>query len=87
MLELTDAVKQRLHESLAAADKPEQQGKCFRIMPKDERFLTLKLARPAPNDTIFTHEGDNVLALPRALKPLLQGKSLGVNSTGMLKLS
>jgi hypothetical protein len=87
MLELTQAVKQRLHKSLATADKPEQQGKCFRIVPEDERILTLKLARPAPSDTVFTHKGDKVLALPKALRPFFQGKSLDIDAAGTLRLS
>lgn len=85
MLEMTEAAKQQLHKSLAAgADKPVQEGKCFRIVPKDERFLTLKLARPAANDTVFTHEGDNILALPKALQPFFKDKSLDIDSSGKL---
>lgn len=87
MLELTETARSRLHRSLAAADKPDQQDKCFRIVPKDDKVLTLKLARPASSDTIFTHEGANVLALPKALQPFFQGKSLDIDSSGNLKLS
>ena len=86
MLKLTETAKNRLHKSLAAADKPKLQGKCFRIVPKDNKFLTLKLAKPAPSDTVFTHDGNDVLALPKALQPFFQGKSLDIDSEGNLKL-
>jgi hypothetical protein len=87
MLELTEAAKSTLHKSLATADKPEQQGKCFRIVPKDEQFLTLKLAEPAPSDTVFTHDGETILALPKALQPFFQDKSLDIDNSGKLNLS
>jgi hypothetical protein len=86
MLELTEAAKAQLHRSLAKADKPEQQGKCFRVVPKDEAFLTLKLATPAPSDTIFEHKGDQVLAMPKALQPFFEDKSLDIDKSGKLKL-
>jgi hypothetical protein len=87
MLELTEAAKDQLHKSLAAADQPEQEGKCFRIVPKDEKFLTLRLARPAPGDTVFTHDGETILALPKALQPFFEDKSLDIDNSGKLKLS
>lgn len=86
MFELTEAAKGKLHNSLAAADKPEQRGKCFRVVPKDDTFLTLKLATPSPSDTIFEHRGDNVLAMPKALQPFFEGKSLDIDNSGNLKL-
>ena len=86
MFELTEAAKGRLHKSLATANKPEQKGKCFRIVPKNDKFLTLKLATPAPSDNIFEHNGDQVLAMPKALQPFFEGKSLDIDSTGKLKL-
>lgn len=87
MFELTEAAKSKLHSSLAAADKPEQRGKCFRVIPKDDHFLTLKLAKPVPSDTVFEHEGDKVLAMPKALQPFLEGRSLDIDNSGNLKLS
>ena len=44
MLELTDAAKKTLHKSLQTADADAHQGKCFRIVPKDDQSLTLALA-------------------------------------------
>jgi hypothetical protein len=86
MLELTEAARSRLHESLEKADGPWQQGKCFRIVPKNDRLLTLKLATPTPSDTIFTHEGDEVLAMPKALQPFFEGKRLDIDDSGKLRL-
>lgn len=86
MLQLTDAAKERLHNSLASSRIPERDGKCFRIVPKDERYLTLKLARPAPSDSTFRHNGHIVLALPKALRPFFRNKSLDIDEGGKLKL-
>jgi hypothetical protein len=86
MFELTEAAKSRLHKSLEKADRPEQQGKCFRVVPKDDKCLTLKLATPAPGDTIFRHQGDDVLAMPKALRPFFEGKSLEIDNSGKLML-
>ena len=87
MLEVTETAKSQLHRSLATADHPVQEGTCFRIVPKDEKFLTLKLARPALGDTVFTHNGETILALPKALQPFFQDKSLDTDKSGKLKLS
>ena len=86
MLELTKTAKSQLHRSLVAADGPEQDGKCFRIVPKDDRFLTLKLATPQAGDTVFKYEGVTILALPKALQPFFQDKSLDIDKSGQLKL-
>jgi hypothetical protein len=87
MLELTDAAKKTLHKSLQTADADEHQGKCFRIVPKDDQSLTLRLATPAPSDSVFEHEGDSILALPKALEPYFEDKSLDIDSAGKLMLS
>jgi len=86
VLELTELARSKLHGSLAAADEPVRQGKCFRIVPKDDKYLTPKIAKPASDDTVFTHDGDDVLALPRALHPFFRGKSLDIDTSGKLKL-
>ena len=86
MFELTETARSRLHKSLENADGPEQQRKCFRVVPKNDKFLTLKLATPAPSDTVFTHKGDEVLAMPKALQPFLEGKRLDIDDSGKLKL-
>lgn len=87
MLELTENVKMRLHKSLASADLADQQGKCFRVVPKDDKSLTLKPAKPAPSDSVFTHSGKVILALPKALQPFFRNKSLDIDDNGRLKLS
>lgn len=87
MLELTTAAKERLHKSLCSANETREQGKCFRVVPKDDRHLTLRLARPMAGDSVFTHDGDNVLALPKALQPFFEDKSLDIDEEGQLQLS
>jgi hypothetical protein len=47
----------------------------------------LRLAKPAPGDTVFTHEGETILALPKALQPFFQDKSLDIDNSGKLTLS
>lgn len=86
MFELTEAAGARLHKSLAGTRMPDDEGKCFRVVPKDEKFLTLKLARPAPSDSTFEYEGAVVLALPMALRPFFRDKSLDIDPSGKLKL-
>ncbi len=87
MLELTQNTKSQLHRSLSATDNPDQEGKCFRVVPKDERFLTLKLAKPQSSDTVFKYDGDPILALPKALQPFFEDKCLDIDNSGQLKLS
>ena len=88
MFELTEAAGARLHESLAASrmQDDEAKGKCFRVIPKDDRKLTLKLAKPAASDSTFKHDGAVVLALPKALRPFFKGKSLDIDHGGKLRL-
>lgn len=87
MLELTNAAKQHLSKTLATADEAADQDKCFRIVPKDESSLTLKLATPSPSDAVFTHDGDKILALPKALQSLFDERCLDIDDSGKLKLS
>lgn len=86
MFELTDAAGAQLHKSLTGNRIPAQDGKCFRVVPKDDKNLTLKLAKPAPSDVTFEHDGVTVLALPKALRPFFKGKSLDIDKGGQLKL-
>lgn len=86
MLELTETAKSQLHKSLAATPIPERDGKCFRIVPKDDRHMTMMLANPAPGDTTFRHKGAVVLALPKALRPFFKDKRLDIDQSGKLKL-
>ena len=85
MFELTDAAGERLHKSLASTAMPEQEGKCFRVGPKDDK-LTLKIATPAPSDSTFEYDGSVVLAVPKAIGPYFRDKSLDINRRGQLKL-
>lgn len=87
MLELTDAARERLHKSLSETNETKRAGRCFRIVPKDEKNLTLKLAKPAPSDATFRHNGNIVLALPKALRPFFRNKSLDIDESGKLTLS
>ncbi len=86
MFELTDAAGAQLHKSLAGARIPDHEGKCFRVVPKDDSFLTLKLARPTSSDVTLEHDGAVVLALPKALRPFFKDKSLDIDQSGQLKL-
>jgi hypothetical protein len=86
MLELTHAAGEQLHRSLTENRTPDLEGKCFRIVPQDERHLTLKLGKPAPSDSTYEYDGDVVLAVPKALAPFVNDRSLDVDSDGNLKL-
>lgn len=66
---------------------PDHEGKCFRVVPKDDKYLALRLARPAASDSTFKHDGRVVLALPKALRSFCRDKSLGVDQSGKLKLN
>jgi hypothetical protein len=65
---------------------PEQEGKCYRVVPKDDKLLTLKLAKPSPTDVTFEHDGAVVLAVPKALRPFFKDKALDIDSSGNLQL-
>ena len=87
MLQLTQSAKEKLHASLVQSDTVNETGKCFRIIPKDEKTLTLTLAEPDSTDSTFTHEGQVILALPEALGPLFEGRSLDIDDGGNLTVS
>ena len=87
MLSVSNAAMQHLHQSLTSIANSEAAGKCFRIVPKENRYLTLSLAEPAPSDKTFEFEGDTVLALPQELKTFCSDKSLDLDENGKLELS
>lgn len=87
MFELTDAAAERLHKSLAGPRMQDHEGKCFRVVPKDDKYLTLKLAKPAPSDSTFEHDGAVVLAVPKAIRPFFKDKCLDIDKGGKLTLS
>lgn len=87
MLQLTQSAKEKLHATLNNSDAIGDEGKCFRIVPKDEKTLTLTLAEPDSTDSTFTHEGQVILALPEALGPLFKDRSLDIDAGGNLTVS
>lgn len=86
MLDLSNAAGAQLQHSLKSAQLPESEKKCFRVVPKDDSALTLKLATPAPSDSTFEYAGKVVLAVPEALGPFFEDKTLDVDREGQLKL-
>jgi hypothetical protein len=86
MLQLTEAAGAQLHKSLTENHVPEHDGKCFRMVPKDERLLTLKLGKPAPSDSTLEYDGHVVLAVPKSIGPFVEDKNLDIDSDGNLKL-
>ena len=87
MLQLTQTAKEKLHASLTRSETVNEEGKCFRIVPKDEKTLTLTLAEPDSTDSTFTHQGQVILALPEALGPLFKDRSLDIDAGGNLTVS
>jgi hypothetical protein len=86
MFQLTEAAGAQLHKSLAGNRMSEHEGKCFRVVPKDDNSLTLTLAKPTSSDSTFEHDGAVVLAVPKAIRPFFKDKSLDIDSSGKLKL-
>lgn len=87
MLQLTQSAKEKLHASLARSEVLNDEGKCFRIVPKDEKTLTLTIAVPETSDSMFSHEGQEILALPKALQPLFEDRRLDIDDGGNLTIS
>ena len=87
MLELTDTARSKLMHSLAATKMPDHTGKCYRIIPRDDKYLTLRLAKPAADDSIVRHDGHAILAVPKVLRSFFKDKTLDIDNTGKLKLS
>lgn len=87
MFALSDAAGAQLYKSLSGTRMEDHEGKCFRVVPQEgNNLFTLHLARPAPSDSTFEHEGEVVLALPEEISPLLNDKSLDIDQSGNLKL-
>lgn len=87
MLQITQTAKEKLHASLTRSETVNDEGKCFRIVPKDEKTLTLTVATPESSDSTFSHDGQVILALPEALQPLFADKSLDIDDGGNLTVS
>ena len=86
MFVLTENAGAQLHKALAAARMPDNEDRCFRILPKDDKQLTLKIAKPAESDLTYQYDGTTVLALPKALRPFFEDKRLDIDKIGGLKL-
>lgn len=87
MLSVTNSALQQLHQSLAAVSEGNNSEKCFRIMPKDDRNLTLEYSMPAESDTTFDFQDRTVLAVPKELEDVCSDKNLDVNQDGKLELA
>ena len=87
MLEVTEAAKKQLHDSLLERQSGTNHGRCFRIMPKEDRSLTLNLAKPHPGDSTIEHEGQVVLAVPKSLASFFNNKNIDVDTGGNLKIT
>lgn len=84
MLSVSNPALEQLHTSLQVSDNAE---KCFRIVPKDARSLTLEYMEFEDSDETFEFNGRTVLALPKELQPFCADKELDVNDTGSLELA
>lgn len=87
MLSVTDPALQQLHDSLVAISDENSSEKCFRIMPKDDRNLTLEYSVPADSDMTFDFNERTVLAVPKELEDICSNKNLDVNQEGKLELA
>lgn len=83
MLSVSNPALEQLHTSLKASTNGE---KCFRIVPKDERSLTLEYMEFEDTDETYTFNGRTVLALPKELQPFCADKELDINDDGGLEL-
>lgn len=84
MLSVTTPALERMHEALLSSD---DNGKCFRIVPKDAATLTLKYMEFEDSDTTFEMKGRTVLALPEILVPYCEDKNLDLGGDGKLELA
>lgn len=87
MLSVSNAAMLQLHNALQSVAGSEEDQRCFRIVPRDEKNLGLSLASPAPTDKTYEFEGATVLAVPKELDGVCDGKSLDVNDDGKLELA
>ena len=88
MLAVSKAAKQYLHSYLNSPEKPEVDGKCFRIVPTShDLFLTLRLSKPKPDDKTYRYDGRTVLALPKSLQRVCAERRLNIDDDGKLHLS
>lgn len=88
MLSVSKTAKAHLHHHLEKPGKTDARDKCFRIVPTShDLFLTLKLARPKPDDKTYQHDGKTVLALPKSLQRVCRDRRLHIDDTGKLCLS
>jgi len=87
MLSISNSAMQHLHDALQSVATSSDDGRCFRIIPKDGGNLMLSLAEPTPTDKKFEFDGNTVLAVPAELQEFCADKSLELNKDGKLELS
>lgn len=84
MLSVSTPALEQLHSSLLAST---DTSKCFRIVPRDEKTLTLRYMEFKETDKTFELKGRTVLALPDALEPYCSDKNLDIGKSGNLELA
>ena len=84
MLSVSTPALEQLHSSLLSST---DTSKCFRIVPRDEKTLTLRYMEFKDSDKTFEMQGRTVLALPDALAPYCSDKNLDVGKNGNLELA
>lgn len=84
MLSVSTPALEQLHSSLLSST---DTSKCFRIVPRDEKTLTLRYMEFKDSDETFEMRGRTVLALPDALGPYCSDKNLDVGADGTLELA
>lgn len=84
MLSVSNTALEQLHTSLQASTNAD---KCFRIVPKDARSLTLEYMDFEDSDETFAFNGRTVLALPKELQSYCEDKELDINEKGSLELA
>ena len=84
MLSVSTPALEQLHSSLLSST---DTGKCFRIVPRDEKTLTLRYMEFKDSDKTFEVKGRTVLALPDSLTPYCRDKNLDIDKDGRLELA
>mgnify|MGYP001135876103 CR=1 FL=1 len=88
MLSVSKTAKAHLHHHLKRPHSAASEDKCFRIVPTaHDLFLTIKLARPKPDDKTYRYDGKTVLALPKSLQRVCRHRRLHIDDDGKLSLA
>lgn len=78
MFVVTEAARDRLSRKLA--EKEPTDGQALRFTRREGGWR-LRLDRPRPDDTVFDHEGKNVLLLDAKVASAMAALTLDVSST------